>query len=50
MASLAIDPDSISNFETSADANFPLKSPVNVQALDANNRVITDGPDSELVS
>ncbi len=50
MDSLVIDPDSITNFVSSADANFPLMSPLNVQALDASGRVITDGPDSQLVN
>ena len=35
--------------EAQADANFPFETPLCVQALDANSRVITDGPDSTLV-
>ena len=44
-----IEVTSLNNFLPSADANFPFKTPLRIQALDANNRVITDGPDSILV-
>jgi len=46
--SLVIDPASVSAFATTADANFPFKTPVNIQALDASGNIITDGPDSAL--
>ena len=49
MASLVIEATSLSNFLAQADANFPFKTPLLVQALDTNSRVITDGPDSTLV-
>ena len=49
IASLEIDPISVAAFGASADANFPLKTPLNIQALDAGGEVITDGPDSILV-
>ena len=49
MNSLAIEATSLSNFLAQADANFPFKTPLRVQALDSNSRVITDGPDSALV-
>lgn len=47
--SLVIDPASVSAFATTADANFPFKTPVNIQALDASGNIITDGPNSALV-
>ena len=50
MNSLTIEATSLSNFLAQTDANFPFKTPLHVQALDSNNRVITDGPDSILVS
>lgn len=40
---------SVAAFGASADANFPFKTPLNIQALDAGGEVITDGPDSILV-
>lgn len=49
IASLEIDPISVAAFGASADANFPFKTPLNIQALDAGGEVITDGPDSILV-
>ena len=49
MNSLEIESMSLTNFLAQADANFPFKTPLLVQALDSNNRVITDGPDSVLV-
>ena len=49
MNSLVIESSSLSNFVAQADANFPFKTPLLIQALDANSRVITDGPDSTLV-
>ena len=49
MNSLEIEATSLSNFLAQADANFPFKTPLRVQALDSNSRVITDGPDSTLV-
>ena len=49
MDSLEIEATSLSNFLAQADANFPFKTPLRVQALDSNSRVITDGPDSTLV-
>ena len=49
MDSLVIEATSLSNFLAQADANFPFKTPLLVQALDTNSRVITDGPDSTLV-
>ncbi len=50
MVDLTINPDSLTDFVLSADANFPLKSPLQILAVDANGRVISDGPDSQLVS
>lgn len=50
MNSLAIESTSLSNFVAQADANFPFKTPLVIQALDTNSRVITDGPDSMVVS
>ena len=49
MSGLVIDATSLSTFVPHADANFPFKTPLCVQAVDANGRVITDGPDSTLV-
>lgn len=49
IASLEIDPVSMAAFGASFDANFPLKTPLNIQAIDAIGEVITDGPDSILV-
>ena len=49
MNSLTIEATSLSNFVAQVDANFPFKTPLLIQALDSNNRVITDGPDSSLV-
>ena len=49
MDSLVIEATSLSNFLAQADANFPFKTLLLVQALDADSRVITDGPDSTLV-
>ena len=49
IASLEIDPVSMAAFSASFDANFPLKTPLNIQAIDAIGEVITDGPDSILV-
>lgn len=47
--SLEIESTSLANFVAQADANFPFKTPLLIQALDSNSRVITDGPDSVLV-
>ena len=49
MASLVIEATSLSNFLAQADANFPFKTPLRIQAVDSSGRVITDGPDSTLV-
>ena len=49
MNSLVIESTSLSNFVAQADANFAFKTPLVIQALDTNSRVITDGPDSMLV-
>ena len=49
MTGLVIEATSLSNFVPHADANFPFKTPLRVQAVDANGRVITDGMDSTLV-
>lgn len=49
MNSLVIESTSLTNFLAQADANFPFKTPLLIQALDSNSRVITDGPDSVLV-
>ena len=49
MNSLTIEATSLSSFVAQVDANFPFKTPLLIQALDSNNRVITDGPDSSLV-
>ena len=49
IASLEIDPISEAAFGASFDANFPFKTPLNIQAIDASGEVITDGPDSILV-
>ena len=49
MDSLVIETTSLMNFLPYADANFPFKTPLTIQALDVNKRVITDGPDSILV-
>ena len=50
MNSLEINPDSVAAFHHTHDANFPLNTPLIVQAVDTNGWIITDGPDSELVS
>ena len=49
MSGLEINSDSLTAFYDSHDANFPLNSPLLVQAVDSNGWIITDGPDSELV-
>ena len=49
MNGLVIEATTLSNFVPHADANFPFKTPLCIQAIDANERVITDGPDSTLV-
>ena len=49
MNGLEIEATSLSNFLAQADANFPFKTPLRIQAVDSSGRVITDGPDSTLV-
>jgi len=50
MFGLEFEPASLAAFVGTADANFQFKTPIIVQAVSASGRVITDGPDSMLVS
>ena len=50
MDDLIFDPDSLTNFVPTVDANFQFTTPVKVQAMSTSGQVITDGPDSMLVS
>lgn len=49
MNGLEFNSDSLSAFYDVHDANFPLNTPLHVQAVESNGWIITDGPDSELV-
>ena len=50
MSSLEFEAVSLASFVPTVDANFQFTTPIMIQALSAGGLVITDGPDSMLVS